>query len=287
MRSVLVIAMIGSVACASAPTPAAAPAPASPTAAWSEASFDARLAAELHHRFPQATITRAGDDQRYRIASPPPGSTIEVSFAKAHASCQDDWSSCQQAVEWTLRAVGDASQRPALAAAQLRIILRGNAKVAATQANGRHVTARPFSSDAQWLLAADLPTMVRLDIGADELGMTADQAWQTAVANMKKPAAELVTAASEGFIVYQDDYAPSALLDPAALEQAVRGKFPQRSGKLLAACPEENIVLYTLGGAAEVATLRNAIATVATRTMIPLSGEVMEWTGSAWRAAPP
>jgi hypothetical protein len=182
---------------------------------------------------------------------------------------------------------GEAARSTTITAAQLRIILRSNASVAATQASGRHVTARPFSSDAQWLLAADLPTIIRLDIGADELGMTADQAWRTAVGNMKKPATELVTAASEGFIVYQDDYAPSALLDPAALDQAVRSRFPQRTGTLLAACPEENIVLYTLGGSAEVATLRNAITTVATRSERPLSAEVMEWTGTTWRAAAP
>ena len=175
--------------------------------------------------------------------------------------------------------------RPTISGAQLRIVLRGNARIAATQARARQITARPFSSDARWLLGADLPGMIQLDITADDVGMTIDAAWRVAVANMKKPPAQLVTAASEGFIVYQDDYAPSALLDPAALEQAVRSQFPPRSGTLLAACPEENIVFYTLGGSAEVATLRDAITTVATRSERPLSAEVMEWTGSAWRTA--
>jgi len=264
----------------------APPAASPPSAPWTESTFDARAQAEIHRRFPTATVTDAGDGN-YRIALPAPGSTIDVSFAKAHRSCQDDWSACQHAVDWTLQAVADSLQHAPITAAQLRIILRANTKIAATQAHGRQVTTRPFASDAQWLLAADLPTMIRLDIGAGELGMTADQAWRTAVGNMKKPATELVTAASDGFIVYQDDYAPSALLDPAALEQAVHARFPQRTGTLLAACPEENIALYTLGGPAEVATLRNAIATVATRTTTPLSADVMEWTGSAWRAAAP
>lgn len=175
-----------------------------------------------------------------------------------------------------------------LAAARLRVVLRSNTAIAAAAAaSGRRLLTRPFSSDAQWLLAAELPTTLRLDVTADELGMTVDQAWRTAIANMKRPAGELVTTAGEGFIVYQDVYAPSALLDPAALARAVRDRFPQRTGTLLAACPEDNLAMFTIGGAAEVATLRNAITTVATRTLTPLSAEVMEWTGTAWRAAPP
>lgn len=179
------------------------------------------------------------------------------------------------------------ARHASITAAQLRVVLRSNAAIAAASASGQRLTTRPFSGDAQWLLAADLPAALRIDVSPGELDMTADQAWRAAVDNMKRPAAALVTIAGDGFIVYQDAYAPSALLDPAALAQAVRDRFPQRTGTLFAACPEENLALFTLGGSAEVATLRNAITTVATRTMTPLSAEVMEWTGTAWRAAAP
>jgi hypothetical protein len=290
----VVIAMIGHVACGGAPpappqqtaTSATTGRSASEPASWSESTFDAKVLAEIQRQFPHATITRAGDDL-YRIAQAAPPSTVEVSVAKSRRSCRDDWASCQRAVEWTLKAVNEASRHAPITSAQLRIVLRTNDKVAATSARGHAVLARPFSSDAQWLLAADLPTTIRLDVTPEELGMTGEQAWRTAVDNMKRPPAQLVTAASEGFIVFQDVYAPSALLDPDALLQAVRTAFPRQSGTLLAACPEETVVLYTLGGRDEVTALRSAISAVGLRSTSPLSADVMEWTDGAWRVVPP
>ena len=52
----------------------AAPDPAA-NAAWSEASFDARLLAAIRSRFPQAVVTVLEEDS-YRIAAaPPPNNT--------------------------------------------------------------------------------------------------------------------------------------------------------------------------------------------------------------------
>jgi hypothetical protein len=87
-------------------------------------------------------------------------------------------------------------------------------------------------------------------------------------------------------LIYQDDYAPSSLLYPTLLVAAARDALPGRDGNLLVVTPEENIVLYTIGGAAEAAQLHNVAASVSRRSQIPLSSHVMEWTGSAWREAP-
>src|SRR6185295_9889556 len=81
----------------------AAPDPAA-NAAWSEASFDARLLAAIRSRFPQAAVTALEAD-RYRIAAAPPGASLDIDVAKAHRSCRNDWASCQVAVDWTLQAV--------------------------------------------------------------------------------------------------------------------------------------------------------------------------------------
>lgn len=272
-----------------APTapPATAAAPTAPAraadTAWSESGFAAQLQAAIHRRFPAATTTPLDEDS-YRIALPPPGSSVDVDFAKAHRSCRDDWASCQQAVDWTLQAVTDALQPPPVTAAQLRVVLRANPKVAAYQAQGA-LTTRPFSSDAQWLLVADLPTMIRFHVNLAELGMTDDQAWRTAIANMRKPPEALITTPADTAIVYQDVYAPSALLDPAGLEQAIRKQFPHRTGALLAVSPEENILIFTLGGREDAARLKAAVAEMAPHARLPLSTQVMEWSNGAWRPA--
>jgi len=269
-----------------APAASAAPAAPDPGAnpAWSEAGFDARLVAAIRGRFPQATVT-ALDADYYRIAAPPPGPSLDVGFAKAHASCRDDWASCQRAVDWTLQAVAEVLQPPPTTAAQLRVVLRATSKVATYRTQGE-LTVRPFSSEAQWLLVADLPTTIRFRVNPAELGMTVDQAWRTAIDHMRKPPEALISGATDAAVVYHDVYAPSALLDPAALEQAVRIRFPRRTGALLAVCPDETLVLYTLGDRAAAAELRDAAGHLAAQRQQPMSTQVMEWSHGAWQPVP-
>ena len=261
----------------------AAPDPAA-NAAWSEPSFDARVLAAIRSRFPQATVTALEAD-RYRIAAAPPGPSLDVEFVKAHGSCRGDWASCQAAVDWTLQAVAEAMQPPPTTAAQLRAILRASSKVSVYRTQGELVV-RPFSGDAQWLLVADLPTTIRFRVKPAELGMTVDQAWRTAIDNMRKPPEALISGATDAAVVYHDVYAPSSLLDPAALEQAVRIRFPRRTGALLAVCPDETVVLYTLGDRADAAELRAAAVHLASQTPQPMSTQVMEWSHGAWQPVP-
>jgi hypothetical protein len=253
-------------------------------AAWSEASFGARLLAAIRSRFPQAAVAALEAD-RYRIAAAPPGASLDIDFAKAHGSCRSDWASCQAAVDWTLQAVAEALQPPPITAAQLRVVLRESSKVAMYRTQGE-LTVRPFSRDAQWLLVADLPTTIRLRVNPAELGMTVDQAWRTAIDNMRKPPEALISGATDAAVVYHDAYAPSSLLDPAALEQAVHIRFPRRTGALLAVCPDETVVLYTLGDRADAAELHAAAAHLASQTQQLMSTQVMEWSHGAWQPAP-
>ncbi len=261
----------------------AAPDPAA-NAAWSEASFDARLVAAIRSRFPQAVVTALEADT-YRIAAAPPGPSLDVGFARARASCRSDWESCQTAVDWTLRAVAEAMQPPPITAAQLRAILRASSKIATYRTQGELVV-RPFSGDAQWLLVADLPTTIRFRVDPAELGMTVDQAWRTASDNMRKPPAALISGATDAAVLYHDVYAPSSLLDPAALEQAVHIRFPKRTGALLAVCPDETIVMYTLGDRADAAELHAAAVHLAAQAPQPMSTQVMEWSHGAWQPVP-
>ena len=77
-----------------------------------------------------------------------------------------------------------------------------------------------------------------------------------------------------------------ALLDPAALEQAVHLRFPRRKGSLLAVCPDETIVLYTLGNRADAVELHDAAAHLAAQAPQPVSTQVMEWSHGAWQPVP-
>lgn len=269
----------------SAPAPAAAaPSPDPADTAWSEASFDAKLQAAIRHRLPDATVTLLEGDS-YRIVAPPPGASLEVGFTKAHRACRDNWDNCQTAVDWTLQAVAEVLQPPPINAAQLRIVLRGNPKVAAYQRQG-NLNVRPFSSDASWLLVADTPTTIRFRVEAADVGMDLDQAWRTAFGNMKKPPEALISGAIDAAVIYHDVYAPSALLDPAALEKAVRIRFPGRRGTLYAVPAEETVLLYTLGDPSDAAGLRATAAHVSGQAQLPISNQVMQWSHGAWQPAP-
>lgn len=72
---------------------------------------------------------------------------------------------------------------------------------------------------------------------------------------------------------------------PAGLEQAVRTRLPHRTGALIAVCPEENVLVYTLGGHDDAARLHAAAAEMVPQARLPLSTEVMEWSNGAWRPA--
>lgn len=281
--SILVLAAACSHAARPASTPATPPAAAqAPESAWSEATFAANCRAELARRYPGAKI-EAIDVDVLRV-TPKSGDPLEVNFAKAHAACREDWTSCSPVVEHTLAALGEVLHATAPTHAQLRIVLRSAGKIASVKAHVKDAVVRPFSSDAQWLLAADLPDVIRLGLAPHDLGLSADEAWRIAAANVKP--ASVVTSQAQGVLVYSDDYAPSALLYPELLLASAHQLLPGRMGNLLAVCPEENIVLYTIGGASDAAALHAAAVQGAQGSMIPLSSKVMEWTGSAWREVP-
>lgn len=269
------------VAACSKSAPTTPPSPATTPTTWSEATFATNVRAELARRYPGATIDTLEED-RLRVR-PRTGNDVEVSFAKAHAGCREDWADCGAAVEHTLTALAEIREPTPVTRAQLRVVLRATDKIANVKARAKAITVRPFSSDAQWMLAADLPEIVRLDVVGHDVGMSDDDAWQLAVANVKPT--KVVTQAAQRFVIYQDVYAPSALLYPDVLIAAARQALPHQTGNLLVACPEENIVLYTIGGAAEAAQLRDVAASGAQDSTMPLSRHVMEWTGSAWREA--
>lgn len=284
MRAVMVVWVVWAVAaCASTPS-SGLPTPA-PRIDWSERSFAAEVERELVRRFPGANITPSGD-VAFRVTGTEAKLALEVSFAKAREACRADWGACGGAVDHTLRAMSEARAHKPIAPAQLRLVLRTNAKVDRVKTVVPDTVARPFSHDTQWLLAADLPTTTQLGVRPDATGMTADQAWAVAAANMKRPAAQLVTATAGPFIMYQDDYAPSALLAPDVLLESANAHVPGRIGSLLALCPEENMLVYTIGGPAEITRLRELASDISAQATMPLSRVIMEWTGLAWREVP-
>jgi hypothetical protein len=156
--------------------------------------------------------------------------------------------------------------------AEPRIVLRANAKGSAG-ADGE--VTRPFSGDATW----------RVVPGPRALGMSGDEAWKVALENTKKALpTEAFTVTNNAFIVFQGDDAPATLLFPDLLLDTARKHLPGHDGHLLAVAPEENVVLYTIGGPAEVTLLRAAAKEGKTSTR-PLSEVVMEWDGQAWHEA--
>lgn len=245
---------------------------------WSESTFDSNVKAAIAVAFPKAKITRF-DEDAYRIERAP-DTNIEMRFSKAHAACREAWSDCEAAVARTLRALDQTAHPGEVKVAQLRVVLRANDKIEEARRRSSRVTTRPFSSDAQWMLAADMPDIIRLDISPELLKLKADEAWKTAI-SASKPV-DVATADAGPFLVYQNDYAPSALQFPDLLEAAVRSKHPALKGHLVAVAPEENIVLYTIGGAAEAKSLREAAASGMKDSQISLSAAVMEWRDGSW-----
>jgi hypothetical protein len=245
---------------------------------WSEAQFEPNVKAMLAAQFPGAKITRF-DTDAYRI-EPAHADQLEIRFTKAHAICRDAWTDCEAAVGVALRALDQSAHPGELKASQLRVVLRATGKVDEVRRRTPRVTTRPFSSDAQWLLAADMPDIIRLDITPEQLKLSAADAWKTAI-TASKPT-NVATAEAGPFLVYQHDYAPSALQFPELLEAAVHAKHPDLKGHLLAVCPEENIVLYTIGGAAEAKNLRAAAASGIKDSQMPLSSAIMEWRDGSW-----
>jgi len=250
--------------------------------AWSEAKFESNVKEVLEEHFPGGKIATLDTDE-YRI-TPAKGDVFEIRFAKAHAMCRDAWSSCEAAVAQVMRALDQGAHPSKLEVSQLRVVLRATGKIDEVRKRTPRVTTRPFSSDAQWLLAADMPDIIRLDIAPEELKLTTANAWKTATAASKP--ANVVSAEAGPFLVYQNDYAPSALLFPELLETAVRARHPDAKGRLLAVCPEENIVLYTIGGPAQVKDLRAAAASGSKDSQMPLSSTVMELKDGTWHEAP-
>ena len=246
--------------------------------AWSEAKFESNVNAVLAEHYPGAKVA-SFDTDAYRI-TPVHGDTIEIRFAKAHALCRDAWSDCEAAVALAVRAIDQSMHPGKLEVSQLRVVLRATGKVGEVRKRTPRVTTRPFSSDAEWLLAADMPDIIRLDIAPEELKLTSANAWKTATAASKP--GNVVSAEAGPFLVYQNDYAPSALLFPELLEAAVRAKHPDAKGRLLAVCPEENIVLYTIGGPAQVKDLRAAAVSGSKDSQMSLSTTVMELRDGTW-----
>lgn len=247
--------------------------------AWSEETFAANVQARLTKAFPAAHVTH-GEEESFHVDS------IEVQLTKAHDECRKDWAHCEEAVAHTIAAIQEAKGTTPVTRTQLRMILRANEKVAIARgaAKANTIFTKPFSADAQWVLAADLPNTIRYDIPLTELGLDADAAWQLARDNTKPN--KLVSAKAGDALVYQDVYAPSALLYPELLIEAVHKELPGNTGNLLAVCPEENIVLYTLGGAKQIAALRGVAEGGAKDSVMPLSTRVMEYTGGTWHEAP-
>jgi hypothetical protein len=272
MRSLLVVAILAG--CHSAPEPVKTE-PVKTSPRWSDATFDANVQAVLASRFKGKTISKMDGDDGYRV------DTLEVRFTKARNECREDWSHCAESVERTLQAMDELQHPKPVTRAQLRVILRSNDKLAMVEARMKGVTTAPFSSDAQWVLAVDTPSMVGYDVKLDTLNLSADEAWKIAVENTK-PANVVTTTSDNGTIVYQDVYAPSALRYPELLDAAARKAAPKRNGNLLAVCPEENIVLYTIGGPSEAAALQQAASSGAADSVMPLSTHVMEWSKGSW-----
>src|SRR5262245_8845496 len=93
---IVVIAACGKPEPPAAPVAAAPP----PLPAWSEATFATNVRATLERRHPGSAVETVEED-RLRLR-PKVGNELEVSFAKAHAQCREDWAGCAAIVDHTL-----------------------------------------------------------------------------------------------------------------------------------------------------------------------------------------
>lgn len=272
------------VACASTQQPEAHTSSSTPRshtndAAWSETNLSQNIQARLAAKLPNSTIAES-EALVFSVATAE-GQTLSVRFTKAADECRLDWNNCEAAVEHVVNAAASSLTHAPIQSSQLRIALRSQAKIENARKIAPDLTARTFLANTHWMLVADYPDRIRLDVSGKDIGAVSE-AWALALTQTRPQ--NPVTEVASDFIIFQDAYAPSALLFPEVLEAALKKHLPTKKGKLLAATPEENILLFTFGGSAEAKALRE-LALANQDSQQALSSTVVEWNGKAWVAA--
>lgn len=220
---------------------------------------------------------------------------LQANLDRIYAFCKANPGSCAGQLNTYVKGVvaTTRNQQDSPTKASLRVVVRPADYIRQAQREVRARSAiltRPLAEGLAVVAVMDLPRTVRMLNEKDRtaLGLTADQVFDIAVANLRqslKPLDAEAKAVGSGQIgTLKGDYYQSsrlALIDSwAPLAQA-------QGGVLIVAAPSAEVVLYI---GEDRSAARDALRTLARNVMAsapkPLSGALLRWTPKGWQPVP-
>jgi uncharacterized protein YtpQ (UPF0354 family) len=217
---------------------------------------------------------------------------LQANLDRVYAFCKTDTNACAREIGTYvsgIKATRSSRNDPPTKAA-LRVVVRSaeymRQALGEVGARGRALT-RPLAEGLVIVPVLDSPRAVRVfnDTDRAALGLTQDQVFDIAIANLRSSVKPLTTVAkaipSGQFGTLTGDYYQTsrlALIDSwAPLAQA-------QGGVLIVAAPSADLVIYSSDDrSAAIDALRTLAKNMMARAPKPLSGAVLRWTPKGWQ----
>ncbi|RZN07469.1 hypothetical protein CWO91_27200 [Bradyrhizobium genosp. SA-3] len=218
---------------------------------------------------------------------------LQANLDRIYAFCKANTSGCAKEIETYVGGVvattGNVKDAPTKAA--LRIVVRSTdymRQALRELESAGTIPTRPLAEGLVIVPVLDSPRTVRIFNDKDRaaLGLTSDQVFDIAIANVRSSLKPLMSAAKPAVpgqvgTLKGDYYATSrlALIDSwAPLAQA-------QDGVLIVAVPTPDLVLYSgEDSSAALDALRTLAQNVVARAPKPLSGALLRWTPKGWQS---
>lgn len=219
--------------------------------------------------------------------------SLQANLDRVYAFCKANASGCAREIETYVGGVvaTTANVKDPPTKAALRIVVRSTdymRQASREFESAATIPTRPLADGLVIVPVLDSPLSVRIfnDKHRAALGLTSDQVFDIAIANLRKSLKPLMSAAKPAVpgqfgTLKGDYYATSrlALIDSwAPLAQA-------QGGVLIVAAPTPDLVLYSgEDSSAALDALRTFVQNVMARTPKPLSGALLRWTPKGWQS---
>lgn len=218
---------------------------------------------------------------------------LQANLDRIYAFCKGNTSGCAKEIETYVGGVaamaGNAKDPPTKAA--LRIVVRSTdymRQALRELGSAGTIPTQPLAEGLVIVPVLDSPRAVKIfnDKHRAALGLTTDQVFAIAIANLRNSLKPLMSVAKPAIAgqfgtLKGDYYATSrlALIDSwAPLAQA-------QGGVLIVAAPTPDLVVYSgEDSSAALDALRTLARNVAARAPKPLSGALLRWTPKGWQS---
>jgi uncharacterized protein YtpQ (UPF0354 family) len=216
--------------------------------------------------------------------------SMQANLDRIYVFCKGNPAGCAKEVDTYVNAVAQVHRDRGIAPtkAAVRVVVRSARYVQQAKANNiTLLQARPLVEGLVAMAALDTPRAIRMltDKDGPELGLTATQAYDLGITNLRKtlkPLIEIAKPVGSGQIgsLTGDSYHPSrlVLLDTWAPLAKSQG------GVLIVAAPANDGLLY-IGEDTPTAVdaLRALVRNVMSQAPNPLSDVLLRWTSKGWR----